>query len=117
MSTNSTDELLEEDELEIFEELFYHLQILKKRRRSLTMDKIREITEKIFERLKINRCFLDEELLNDFLKQYKINIRNWNLELIRVRKETQKNKIDWINYFNQKLIQRFNKQFKLNEVS
>jgi hypothetical protein len=94
----------EEIEMEIFEELYYFVNnIRKKKERKLTMEMIKIKAEHAFTRNNVSTIFLDEDFLNDFLKKYKLNIRKINMSMMKERQRTGKTKTDLLEFFAQKL--------------
>ena len=114
---SATDELLEDTELEIFEELFHFTETIKENRQSLTLQKLRSKAALIFERLKINPIFLDDDLLQEFMTQFNIDLKHFNIEIIRIRREQNQTKNDLLQFFSEKLIELFNEKFQLDQVN
>merc|ERR1711937_746946 len=81
------EELLEETEVEIFEELYFYVENLKRNREMLKMERLKARAREIFQRLEINLCFLDDELLKEFMKEYKITVQDHNLAVLRNREK------------------------------
>ena len=113
---SESSELLEETELEVFEELFHFTEELKQRRQELTRSALRQKAVLVFRRLNISEVFLDQELIDDFMTQRAVSPRAHSFAIMKIRQERALTKTDLIKYFSQKLVEKFDKQFQLDQV-
>jgi len=79
---SDSDELLEETEMDIFKELFSYTTHLKETRQNLNYEILRKFSETIFVKRGVNPIFLDEDLIQDFLTHYKINMTEFNIDAV-----------------------------------
>ena len=98
-------------------ELFYYVEWLKENREHLSLDLIRDRAREIFTRLKIDMIFLDEDLIQEFLSQKRVCVKQHNAEVLQARVDQNKIADDMLRFFARKLVDLVDKEFHLDKVA
>ena len=83
----------------------------------LKMERLKARAREIFQRLKINLCFLDDELLKEFMKEYKITVQDHNLAVLRNREKLGVFEKDLVRLFARIIVDKIEEMHNFTLVS
>ena len=91
--------------------------LFKQNREMLKMERLKARAREIFQRLEINLCFLDDELLKEFMKEYKITVQDHNLAVLRNREKLGVFEKDLVRLFARIIVDKIEEMHNFTLVS